>query len=84
MIIGQGIDGASRYLILGLSRQNVRRLIAGEPIRISKASHGTAVPEGWTIAIVFGETELEIGSALRKDGVIDESTEIKVDPRLGS
>jgi hypothetical protein len=55
----------SELLILGLSKINVGRLLAGKPIHIRKAVHGDGVPEGWEIMICFGNTEEDILAELR-------------------
>lgn len=55
---------------------------AGRPIRITRATHGEGVPEGWTIAIVFGETELQLKETLVAAGLTGPDTEFKIDPRL--
>jgi hypothetical protein len=68
-----GADG-QEFLLLGLSRANIDRLQAGQPIRISRGSHGTAVPEHLTISIITGGTELEIYEGLKAKGLIDECT----------
>ena len=39
MMLGLAIDGERRMLILGLSRKNVERLMAGEPIYLSRRTH---------------------------------------------
>lgn len=67
-------DDGRELLLLGLSRANIDRLQAGQPIRISRASHGVAVPEHLTIAIITGGTELEIYEVLKAQGLIDDRT----------
>ncbi len=58
MIIARLTDGS---IILGLSRENFRRLELGNPISITKESHGIELPaELPQIGIMFGETEAEI------------------------
>jgi hypothetical protein len=69
-------------LILGLTRVNVTRLINGEPIRITPETHGRGIPEGWTIVIVFGETEVSIAAEFERSGLIGPDTKITKDPRL--
>lgn len=62
MVIARLTDGT---LILGLSRENLRRLELLQPISISKASHGVDLPESIPrIGIIFGETEAAISEAL--------------------
>jgi hypothetical protein len=51
-------------VVLGLSRENVERLIAGQPIRITKESHGVELPGIPRLVIVFGETEKAIADEL--------------------
>lgn len=85
MIIARGhLDGdaATEFLMLGLSRENITRLIAGQPIVVKKATHGDGVPAGWEIVILFGETELEMKQSLEKVGLIKPDTKVTVDPRL--
>ncbi len=56
-------------LILGLSRENISRLMDGKPIRITEESHGVKMPEGTsTIGIVFGETEEQLKLDLQAAG----------------
>jgi hypothetical protein len=82
MIIGRGKCEGDQLLLLGLSRENVKRLTAGQPIEISRKSHGDAAPDGWTIAIVFGETEAELAELLKAGGAVDSQTNIHIDPKL--
>jgi hypothetical protein len=70
-------DGA-RIVLLGLTRENVRRLTAGQPIRVKAESH-PGFPVDLVIAIVFAETDRELGEAIR--GVTDETTRIVTVPR---
>ena len=69
-------------LILGMSKANVHRLTHGEPITLTDKIHH--LPKGWSILILYGDTELDIAAQLKKAGAIGSSTQIKVDPRLGS
>lgn len=69
-------DRATEFLMLGLSRENINRLIAGKPIVVKKDTHGDGVPDGWEIVILFGETELE------KVGFVKPDTKVTIDPRL--
>lgn len=75
-------DEKSLFLLLGLSRENVTHLMAGQPIRVKRETHGNQVPAGWTIGIIFGETELEMKKKLESEGLIDGNTKFQVDPRL--
>lgn len=77
-------DEGNRGLILGLSRENINRLVAGKPIHVTRKTHGPGIPEGWTIDIIFGETEMEMQQQFRDAGVIGPDTKVIVDPRLRS
>lgn len=58
MLIAKLSDGA---LVLGLSHENVQRLQAGQPIRISHEGHGVDMPAGCpAIYIMVGETEVTL------------------------
>ena len=57
-------DDESRTLVLGLTRRNIERLIAGQPMRID-AEHHPGFPEDLRICIVFGETERAITELLK-------------------
>lgn len=70
MVIAKG-DG---LLLLGLTAENIHRLIEGDPIRITEESHGAAAIKGLTIIIVADETDTDIYKVLRKVGAVDDST----------
>ena len=55
-----------QLLILGLSRENRQRLEAGQPIDLSRASHGLALPAKLKIMIFAGETEASMKAQLRE------------------
>jgi hypothetical protein len=82
MIIGRAKSEGKEALLLGLSRENVRRLQAKQPIRLRRQTHGDGVPEGWEIVIFFGETELSMKEELEKLGAIGPDTKVHVDPNL--
>jgi len=63
-------------LLLGVSRENITRLVDGKPIRVSRATHGNCLPEGQTIVIVFSETEKAILKELVAAGVVTLDTKI--------
>jgi hypothetical protein len=67
---GQSKGGAVQCLILGLSRGNVERLTAGQPVRVTRQTHGEGVPLGWEIFILFGETERAIHDELSGIGAL--------------
>ena len=58
-------DGRS-VLVLGLSRENTRRLHAGQPIEVRTADVDPRLPE-LTLWLVAGETEEAIGAMLRRE-----------------
>lgn len=82
MIIARGGGGDRQVLILGLSRENITRLMAGAPIYLTEKSHGQGVPKGWAISILFGDTEGAIAAKLQADGVLAPGCKVHVDPRL--
>ena len=63
------------FLLLGLSRINIERLLAGQPIKITNQTHGPCVPPNLTLAIMFGETEASLREDLVKLGLIDKETQ---------
>jgi hypothetical protein len=54
------LEEGHELLVLGLSAENQLRLAAGQPIDISRATHGLAVPAALRICIFAGETEDEM------------------------
>jgi hypothetical protein len=83
MIIARGSSGShDEVLILGLSRENIRRLQEGEPIRIRRATHGDGIPARWQIVIIFGETEQSMRREFEEHGMIGPETKIHINPRL--
>ena len=83
MLIARSIfENGKQFLLLGLSRENIRRLQADEPIRLTRETHGDRIPQGWVIGILFGETERDMEDQLRKGGFISEQTKTYIDPRL--
>jgi hypothetical protein len=84
MVIGRATRGneEGEILLLGLSRENVRRLSNREPIVLKRATHGNGIPQGWEILICFGETEEELFAELKQSGMVTEQTEIHKDVRL--
>jgi hypothetical protein len=59
---GRTGDGTP-LLILGLSGENVTRLVAGEPIRFNLSEVGMPPAE---VVIHYGRTEADIEAALRR------------------
>lgn len=67
MIKAAGTLGGKPALILGLSGENMARLMAGEPIMLDAATLG--LPE-MTVVVVGGRTEDAIVADLRKHGLV--------------
>lgn len=86
MIIARGShrtgDKTNEVLVLGLSRTNIDRLVKGDPIQITRATHGDGVPEGWEIVITFGVTEMDMARDFKSAGVIGPDTKVTIDARL--
>lgn len=82
MMIGKAANNNEDILLLGITRANVEKLIAGNLIRISRATHGEGIPEGLTIVIFFGETEREMQKQFKASGLIGPETKVKIYPRL--
>lgn len=82
MLIAKGTMGDDTFVLLGLSRENITRLLSGQPMSISRRSHGDGVPDGLVIGIMFGETEDEMKRVLEKADIVNEQTNIFRDPRL--
>lgn len=74
-----GEDGRET-IALGVTRQNVRRLVEGEPIRISAETH-PGMSEKIRVLIFFGENERAITEDLKKHGLISEDTKLIAVPR---
>lgn len=73
MIVGRGIskEGPLGMILLGLSRGNIEKLLKGFPIRMNRKTHGKALPLGWEIFIIAGETEESIRETLEDLGALD-------------
>jgi hypothetical protein len=77
MLIAQGLLGeGGTLLVLGLSRENMDRLESGQPIDLSRDTHGLAVPAGLKIMIFAGETEASmhkmLGTLIGPETVVDQ------------
>ena len=77
----EGKDGKN-YLGLGISRENVNRLIEGQPIRVKLAEMREGLTIDGNIMIYFGETERELQDAVAE--FIGPETKVNIDPRLKS
>lgn len=86
MMIAKGKNSmGENLLILGISKENVERLLKGNPISVNQRAHGQACPLGWEIQIHYGTIEQEILLKLKAEGVdFSEAREGKIDPRLFS
>lgn len=67
---GVGPNGEP-VVLLGLSGENVTRLIAGEPIRLDLAELGLPPT---MVVICYGRTEDALVAELRRHGLIDAET----------
>jgi hypothetical protein len=76
---GTGDDG-TEILALGVTRQNLRKLAEGEPIRVSAETH-PGMPEKYRVLIFFGENERAITEDLKKHGLISDATKVIAVPR---
>ena len=81
MIIAKGThetDGGvtTEMLFIGLSHQNIIRLLKGEPIM--KDLNFASIP--YTLMVAAGEDEIEIHRALRLAGIVDRDTTLNPAP----
>jgi hypothetical protein len=75
MLIASTTDeDGDRFILFGLSAENLRRLQDGMPIKVTRALHGLAMPPGLTIVLIAGETEATIEADLRTHGLIGPGT----------
>lgn len=82
MIAQMNHEEGKQFILLGLSEMNIRRLVAGEPIKITRESHGDVVPENLIIGIMYGKSEKMMRDVLAKMGLITPDTKETSDPRL--
>lgn len=80
MIARADNEDGEMLLLLGLSNENLRRLVMGQPMNISRATHGDGIPEKWRIVIMYGKTEQDMQRDL--GDMIGPDTKIHRDPRL--
>lgn len=73
--VGEGTKG--KVLILGLSQLNIDKLKAGLPIHFRLDELG--IP-GWSVAMLFGDTEEQIVADLKKIGMNVEA-EVRVEDK---
>ena len=77
-----GGDGDPTSIGLGISRENVNRLIQGKPIRVSLREMKDGLTINGDIMIYFAETEQGIVDAIAE--FIGPQTKVTIDPRLKS
>lgn len=82
MIIARGQIENLEMLLLGLSRENVQRLTQGNPIYLTRKTHGDGIPDGWQIVIIYGETERAMSATLKAVGLVTKDTPIHGHPNL--
>ncbi len=71
MIVGRGETEDGQVIILGLSSQNVERLLRRKPIVVRREVHGDGIPDGWKIVLCYGKTETSLVEELRQGGLLD-------------
>lgn len=83
MIIGQieNPQSGGKILLVGLSSENISRMMNGDCILINPGKHGPAVPNGWEIVIMHGASEAALFEQLKQ--YVDKTSIVKIDPRLG-
>lgn len=77
----EGKDGRT-HLGLGISRENVTRLIAGKPILVELPEMREGLAIDGNIMIHFGETERQLQDAVAE--FIGPETKVTIDPKLKS
>jgi hypothetical protein len=78
-------NNGREVILLGLTRENVRRLCAGQPIIVSEETNvpqKNFLPPNTDIHLVYADNEKEFFRLFKEAGLITESTPITVDPRL--
>lgn len=73
MITGKGTYDGKPMLLMGLSGENVNRLMAGEPIVLDGAKVGF---EDLMVVVVGGRTEEDMAAQLTLGGFISAATHI--------
>lgn len=76
MIVASANGEKKDLLLLGLSQENIDRLWKDLPIRISRETHGEAIPENLVIVIIAGKSEYDIKHALETAGIIGPDTKL--------
>jgi len=70
-------------LLIGLSHENVKRMLAGNLVHVTKEHPaGDALPPGYELCIMSGETETSMIRQLKDLGLEIPADRINRDPRL--
>lgn len=72
----------SELLLVGLSAENIARMMLNEPITVTEEKHPGALPKGWTMVLMYGESEQEMMRLMKEGGLIGQHTKSRIDPRL--
>lgn len=70
-------DDGARIVLLGISRGNVDRLVAGKPIRATAETH-PGFPPDLVVGVMFGETDAAITEILKEH--VGNQTKVTVVP----
>lgn len=73
---GSNQNGDRSVLVLGMTAENVERLMRGQPIYLRPETH-PGLPPGWEVLIVYGPDEKILLKKLQQPG-----TEVRRDDRL--
>ncbi|HEU4345895.1 MAG TPA: hypothetical protein VFU31_30455 [Candidatus Binatia bacterium] len=67
IVRGEAKDGKRDALVMfGLSHENIARMLKGEPVHVTRHSHGDGVPEGYEFVIFTGPTEEAMAEEIRR------------------
>lgn len=75
MILAGGSSGDSPLVFLGLSGENITRLVAGEPIRVPAARMKALGLPVMEVIIHYGKTEEALVAELGEHGLLGERKE---------
>jgi len=82
MIIARSKPHHGKNLILiGLTKSIIGQLRHGHPIEVRRKTSGHGVPKGWTIGIIYGETDLDNLKTLDRPEVMARQLKIKIQPK---
>lgn len=77
-----GPDTERHDILVGLTEENWKRIMTGEPVHISREKHGRSIPSNMTITIIGGKDEGELLRVLKRHGLVTDKTDVRIDPRL--